>query len=106
MWTKMLNLWLESLWVPISNISSSSSNFICIPFEIGAVFARTAFIAKAALSEALTIHLEALGPRALARKVLNSCTLLLEQRQLGIQCHCGLPLNGLLARAPRPALLG
>jgi len=101
----MLNLRLESLRVPISNISPCCPNLLSIFLCIKTVLAGAGFVAKAALREALTIHLEAFGPGALARQVFHSRTLFLQQGQLRIKRHCCLPLYCLLAGSPCPAFL-
>lgn len=102
---KVLDLWLEGHWVPVSNVPSRKSDFFNVCLSVHAVFAHAGLIAEAALCEALAVHLEALGPGALASQILNSCALLLEQCQLRIKCHRGLPLERLLAWASRLALL-
>lgn len=103
--TQMLNLGLEGLRVPISNISPCCPNLLSIFLCIKTVLAGAGFVAKAALREALTIHLEAFGPGALARQVLDGRALFLQQSQLGVEGHRCLPLDRLLAGTPCPTFL-
>jgi len=103
-WTVVLNLGLERLWIPISYIPSCSPDLVGVRLKIVAILASAAFIAEAALGEALTVHLQAFGPGALAGQGLDGGALLLEQSQLWVECHRCLPLDGLLTWASRPAL--
>ena len=103
-WTLVLNLGLERLWIPVSYIPSSSPDLVGVRLKIVAILASAAFIAEAALGEALTVHLQAFGPGALAGQGLDGGALLLEQSQLWVECHRCLPLDGLLPWASRPTL--
>lgn len=57
----ILDLWLESLRVPISNVAPCCSYLIQILLQIMTILARTILITESALSEALTVHLQTLG---------------------------------------------